>query len=58
MNNIIKNSLLLLFTSLLVINISSASSNELEVKISNNIGFIDVKHNGKEIRIQRNQSPK
>lgn len=57
MNNTIKNSLLLLFTSLLVINISSASSDELEVKISNDIGFIDVKHKGKEIRIQRNQSP-
>ena len=57
MNNTIKNSLLLLFTSLLVINISSASSDELEVKISSDIGFIDVKHKGKEIRIQRNQSP-
>ena len=57
MNNTIKNVLLLLFTSLLVINISSASSDELEVKISSDIGFIDVKHKGKEIRIQRNQSP-
>ena len=57
MNNIIKNILLLIFTSLLVINISSASSDELEVKISNDIGFINVKHKGKEIRIQRNQSP-
>ena len=41
----------------MVINISSASSDELEVKISYDIGFIDVKHKGKEIRIQRNQSP-
>ena len=57
MNNIIKNVLLLIFTSLLLINISSASSDELEVKISNDIGFIDVKHKGKEIRIQRTQSP-
>ena len=57
MSNIIKNSLLFLFTSLLVINISSASSDELEVKISSDIGFIDVKHKGKEIRVQRNQSP-
>ena len=57
MNNIIKNFPLLIFTSLLVINISSASSDELEVKISNDIGFVDVKHKGKEIRIQRIQSP-
>ena len=57
MNNTTKNILLLIFTTLLVINISSASSDELEVKISSDIGFIDVKHKGKEIRIQRNQSP-
>ena len=33
-----------------------ASDNSLEVKITNEIGFVDVTHNGKLVRIQRNQS--
>ncbi|GJM04069.1 MAG: hypothetical protein DHS20C09_00600 [marine bacterium B5-7] len=32
------------------------SSSELEVKISNEIDFVDVNHKGKIVRIQRNQS--
>ncbi len=33
------------------------SSTGLDVKISNEIDFVDVKHKGKIVRIQRNQSP-
>lgn len=33
------------------------SSSGLDVKISNEIDFVDVQHNGKPVRIQRNQSP-
>ncbi len=34
-----------------------ASGGNLDVKISNEINFVDVKHNGELIRIQRNQLP-
>lgn len=49
----------LLFLALfsLICNSILASDGNLEVKISNEIGFIDVKHDGKLVRIQRNQSP-
>ena len=33
-----------------------ASDGDFDVNISDEISFVDVKHNGKEIRIQRNQS--
>jgi rhodanese-related sulfurtransferase len=32
------------------------ASDDIEVAISNDINFVDVKHNGKSVRIQRNQS--
>ncbi len=47
-----------LLALLLVFSIfASASDGGLDVKISNEIDFIDVIHNGKTVRIQRNQSP-
>jgi rhodanese-related sulfurtransferase len=33
-----------------------AEDNKLEVAISEDVSFVDVKHNGKPVRIQRNQS--
>ncbi len=45
---------LALFT--LICNLALASDGSLKVKISNEINFVDVKHNGKRVRIQRNQS--
>ena len=56
MIEILKNYLLILATFLLITNASTASGNEFDVNITNEISFIDVKHNGKEVRIQRNQS--
>lgn len=35
----------------------SASSDDIQVRITNDIKFVDVIHNGKPVRIQRNQSP-
>ena len=55
MSKILKNYFLVL-TAFLVINTERTSSNELDVNISNEISFVDVEHNGKEVRIQRNQS--
>jgi rhodanese-related sulfurtransferase len=49
--------LLLLTLLSLICNSVLASDGSLEVKISNSVGFVDVKHNGKLVRIQRNQSP-
>lgn len=37
---------------------AQASDSDIEVAISNEISFVDVKHNGKSVRIQRNQSLK
>lgn len=55
-----KNNILALILTLLVCNPISASSGAassgLDVKISNDINFVDVKHKGKIIRIQRAQS--
>ena len=56
MIEILKNYLLILAAFLLITNVSTASGNEFDVNITNEISFIDVKHNGKEVRIQRNQS--
>ena len=56
MNRKLENYLFTLSIFLLMIGASVASGNELDVNISNDISFVDVKHNGKEIRIQRNQS--
>ena len=57
MNRKLENYLFTLSIFLLMISVSVASDNDLDVNISNDISFVDVKHNGKEIRIQRNQSP-
>ena len=51
-----KNILKTFFVFLFLINSAFVFSNELVVNISNEISFIDVKHKGKKIRIQRNQS--
>ena len=56
MIEILKNYLLILAAFLLITNVLTASGNEFDVNITNEISFIDVKHNGKEVRIQRNQS--
>ena len=56
MIGILKNYLLILAAFLLITNVLTASGNEFDVNITNEISFIDVKHNGKEVRIQRNQS--
>jgi len=56
MNQKLKNYLLILTAFLLTISLVIASENDLDVNISNEISFVDVKHNNKEIRIQRNQS--
>tara|TARA_B100001996_G_scaffold280653_1_gene221090 strand:+ start:83 stop:742 length:660 start_codon:yes stop_codon:yes gene_type:complete len=56
MNQKIGNYLLILTALLLIISVPAASDNDLDVNINNEISFVDVKHNGKEIRIQRNQS--
>ena len=56
MIEILKNYLLILAAFLLITNVSTASGNEFDVNITNEISFIGVKHNGKEVRIQRNQS--
>ena len=56
MFEILKNYLLILAAFLLITNVSVASSNELDVNITNEISFIDVEHNGEKVRIQRNQS--
>ena len=56
MNQKLKNYLLILAAFLLTISLVIASENDLDVNISNEISFVDVKHNNKEIRIQRNQS--
>ncbi len=45
-------SILLIFSCLNIF----ASDSDLEVAISNEIDFVDVIHNGKPVRIQRNQS--
>ncbi len=37
---------------------AQASDGDIEVAISNEINFVDVKHKGKPVRIQRNQSSK
>ena len=55
-NMIKKNILKTFFVFLFLINSAFVFSNELVVNISNEISFIDVKHKGKKIRIQRNQS--
>ena len=51
-NNILKT----FFVFLFLINSTFVFSNELVVNISNEISFVDVIHEGKKIRIQRNQS--
>tara|TARA_B100000586_G_scaffold74272_1_gene52106 strand:- start:9700 stop:10359 length:660 start_codon:yes stop_codon:yes gene_type:complete len=56
MSQILKNYLLILVAFLLITNTSTVSSGGLDVNITNEISFIDVEHNGKEVRIQRNQS--
>ena len=56
MIGILKNYLLILAAFLLITNVLTASGNEFDINITNEISFIDVKHNGKEVRIQRNQS--
>ena len=56
MIEILKKYLLILAAFLLITNVSTTSGNEFNVNITNEISFIDVKHNGKEVRIQRNQS--
>lgn len=50
-----KNYLLIIVLTSLVWT-SAFSSTGLDVKISNEIDFVDVNHNGKIVRIQRNQS--
>ena len=56
MSQILKNYLLILVAFLLITNTSTVSSGGLDVNITNEISFIDVEHNGEEVRIQRNQS--
>ena len=56
MNQKIGNYFVILTTFLLTISAPAASDNDLDVNINNEISFVDVKHNGKEIRVQRNQS--
>ncbi len=51
-----KNILKTFFVFLFLINSTFVFSNELVVNISNEISFVDVIHEGKKIRIQRNQS--
>jgi rhodanese-related sulfurtransferase len=48
---------LLIIILALLIGRPAFSSSGLDVKISNEIDFVDVKHNGKMVRIQREQSP-
>ena len=55
-NMIKKNILKTFFVFLFLINSAFVFSNELVVNISNEISFVDVIHEGKKIRIQRNQS--
>ncbi|MEC7875476.1 MAG: rhodanese-like domain-containing protein [Pseudomonadota bacterium] len=56
MSQILKNYSLILVAFLLITNTSTVSSGGLDVNITNEISFIDVEHNGEEVRIQRNQS--
>jgi rhodanese-related sulfurtransferase len=46
----------ILFTLLCLCFFAHASEGDLEVAISNEIKYVDVIHNGKHVRIQRNQS--
>jgi rhodanese-related sulfurtransferase len=48
---------LLFLTLILIGNPLLASSGDIKVKISNELEYVDVKHNGNVIRIKRNQSP-
>ncbi|MBF0380798.1 MAG: rhodanese-like domain-containing protein [Magnetococcales bacterium] len=47
--------LIVIFIFILGIGISTLQAKEILVKISNDIDFVDVKHHGKTVRIQRNQ---